>query len=626
MANMAGAGIANGIAAGLKGYVSGMMQGEQLKRERERAQQQKALMDLRLQEAQYNLAAKPPIDDVQHQYELKMQLLEQQTQDALNQLAKKDTYEAFRAYNADGDVEHINRAIQGNRVLQNLYPDLARVDMVDPQGDLPLIKQAGLSPEDVNDPNFKHRYVKVTRKDGTKYLMDMHQLQAATGYLKHATQEELDLAIKKATLASKMRGKQYSPSAYGKFVQDYKKYHPDATQEEIDAAYGARERTSKQKDLDAAQQYTNELLQEFGGEDGFFNTDFSRRENLTKAYKYLTAIEKLEGVEFSEAEKKKLDDIRTLIALGDPASKLSPEQTGLLDSTLHQVKKYIYDNVDGVEASSAYAAFRNSVRNALFGSALTDSEIKSFNEAFGTLGNQTGPVLQQFKTALSQVEAKLDSIATMKNPYSAHIRLGADQAKLRKIADALQQRIDYIEQAKTGKAKTGDGYYAPQATRTSTSSKGASDVVKLADDWAHKKVPYKWGGNTDKGVDCSGLVCNVFSKKGVKLPRTAWGQAKSKIGKKVSYDQIQPGDVLYLKPWKGGRKYAPVTHAAIVTGFTKDGTPIITHASTTKHKVVKEPLSEGRRKRIYNIKRYVDEPSTSSTSKQGKRRPLGDIL
>ena len=613
-----GTGLANGIAAGIKGYVSGHLKGEQLLRERERAKQQKALMEMRLQEAQYNLDTKPPVDDVQRQNELKMQMLEAQTREALNQLAKKDTYEAFRAYNADGDVEHVNRAIQNNKVLQQLYPDLARVDKVDIEGDAQLIKQAGLSPEDVNDPNFKHRYVKVVRKDGSKYLMDMHKLQAATGYLKHASREELDLALKKATLASKLRGKSYAPSAYGKFVEDYKKYHPEASQEEIDAAYGARERTAKQKDLEAAQAYTNKLLQEFGGEEGFFSTDFSKRENLTKAYKYISGIEQLEGIKFSEAEKKELNNIRQLIALGDPASKLTSQQTGLLDSMMHNVKKYVYDNVDGVEASSAYASFRNSVRNALFGSALTESEIKSFNEAFGTLKNQTGPVLQQFETALEQVKAKLDSIANMKNPYSAHVRLGADQAKLQKIANALQERIDYIR-GNVKKDSPVDSYHKPQ----SFNSTGSSDVVSLADEWANKKVPYKWGGNTDKGVDCSGLVCNVFKKKGVNLPRTAWGQAKSKIGKKVSYEEVQPGDVLYLKPWKGGRKYAPITHAAIVTGFTKDGTPIITHASTTKHRVVKEPLSEGRRRRIHTIKRYTDTETKKSST---KRRALGDIL
>ncbi len=203
--------------------------------------------------------------------------------------------------------------------------------------------------------------------------------------------------------------------------------------------------TSTQKDLAAAEGITRQLLTDFGGEDEFFNKDFSDPKEYRKAYQSIVKIEALEGTELSEVDKKTITDIRQLVALGDPAAKLTRSDTGLLDNTLGNMEKYIADNVDGVAAKSAYSAFRNSVRNALFGSALTEAEIKSFNEAYGTLGQQLGPVLEMFETSLAQVQAKLDSTANMMNPYSAKVRLGADQEKLLGIRDALQARIDYVK-------------------------------------------------------------------------------------------------------------------------------------------------------------------------------------
>jgi len=224
----------------------------------------------------------------------------------------------------------------------------------------------------------------------------------------------------------------------------------DLKQQQIIAKLRTEGSTATQKDLAAAANSTDSLLQQFGGEDQFFQADFSDQKTYNKAYREIVKIERLEGTKLTPADKKSITDIRQLLALGGPGSELSASQTGLLDSTLSNAKQYVSDNVKGAEAKSAYAAFRNSVRNALFGSALTEAEIKSFDEAYGKLGKKLGPVLQSFQTALSQVEAKLDSTANLMNPYSAKVRLGADQDKLEVVKTSLQQRIDYLQGLQAG--------------------------------------------------------------------------------------------------------------------------------------------------------------------------------
>ncbi|NCB95274.1 MAG: lytic transglycosylase domain-containing protein [Negativicutes bacterium] len=212
----------------------------------------------------------------------------------------------------------------------------------------------------------------------------------------------------------------------------------------MDAANPKTKLTEKQKNLNAAQEKTQDLLNEFGGEEEFFKTDFTDQKNFNKAWKNVVQINELEGTTLSNEDKKSITDIRGLINLASPASKLTPQQTGLLDSRLSGLSKYISDNAPNIDKKAAMASFRNTLRNALYGSTLTDGEIAAFNEAFGDNTQKLGPVLDQFKVALSQVQEKLASISNMGNPYTMRVLVGADEQKLQGIRDALQQRIDYF--------------------------------------------------------------------------------------------------------------------------------------------------------------------------------------
>ena len=55
--------------------------------------------------------------------------------------------------------------------------------------------------------------------------------------------------------------------------------------------------------------------------------------------------------------------------------------------------------------------------------------------------------------------------------------------------------------------------------------------------------PYLWGGNSlTNGVDCSGFVHEVYAHFGISTPR--YSQAFTSVGQAVSFDNIQPGDVV----------------------------------------------------------------------------------
>ncbi|MFM8348827.1 MAG: C40 family peptidase [Bacteroidota bacterium] len=90
-------------------------------------------------------------------------------------------------------------------------------------------------------------------------------------------------------------------------------------------------------------------------------------------------------------------------------------------------------------------------------------------------------------------------------------------------------------------------------------------------------VPYKWGGTTRAGMDCSGLVVQSFAKAGITLPRTADDQLDA--GKRIRLKNVKPGDLLFFAL---SEKPGKVTHVGIVTE-KKIGQPAqFIHASTSK--------------------------------------------
>lgn len=95
-------------------------------------------------------------------------------------------------------------------------------------------------------------------------------------------------------------------------------------------------------------------------------------------------------------------------------------------------------------------------------------------------------------------------------------------------------------------------------------------------------VPYKYGGNSMNGIDCSALVQKVYAAFGIRLPRRASEQCA--YGFPVEFSQLQPGDRIYFAGRDG-----QVNHCGIYIG---DGKFI--HASGRHGKVTISSLYEPR--------------------------------
>ncbi|WP_373495899.1 C40 family peptidase [Aquiflexum sp.] len=92
---------------------------------------------------------------------------------------------------------------------------------------------------------------------------------------------------------------------------------------------------------------------------------------------------------------------------------------------------------------------------------------------------------------------------------------------------------------------------------------------------SYRGTPYRFGGTTRSGIDCSALIYYSFQPAGINMPRTS--EAQSKMGKKVNGKSLSKGDLVFFSTGKSPRK---VSHAGIVTD-TSRGRIIFIHSSTS---------------------------------------------
>jgi len=90
-------------------------------------------------------------------------------------------------------------------------------------------------------------------------------------------------------------------------------------------------------------------------------------------------------------------------------------------------------------------------------------------------------------------------------------------------------------------------------------------------------VPYVWGGESQSGFDCSGLVRFAYLHVGISLPHSSY--ALYRMGTPVSRSRLEPGDVLFFRG---------LGHVGLYVGGGR-----MVHAPQTGEAVEAVDLSEG---------------------------------
>src|SRR5262245_17608078 len=115
-----------------------------------------------------------------------------------------------------------------------------------------------------------------------------------------------------------------------------------------------------------------------------------------------------------------------------------------------------------------------------------------------------------------------------------------------------------------GGAPTGGGGTDPAAPNAPPSSNSASLPPGSTDGYsisstalALRGAPYRDGGDTPTGFDCSGFVQYVFAQHGVSVPRDVRRQFR--VGTQVDTTTLSPGDLVFFTTVAPGASHVGIT-------------------------------------------------------------------
>lgn len=117
--------------------------------------------------------------------------------------------------------------------------------------------------------------------------------------------------------------------------------------------------------------------------------------------------------------------------------------------------------------------------------------------------------------------------------------------------------------------------------KQNTSNSGVSLADKIV--WtavSYKGVPYKYGGVTNRGMDCSGLIYTSFNHRNVDLPRTS--REMYTKGYVIPLSKVKRGDLLFFRT---SRKRGRVNHVGLVTSI-KNGDIRFIHSTSSRGVIV----------------------------------------
>lgn len=138
------------------------------------------------------------------------------------------------------------------------------------------------------------------------------------------------------------------------------------------------------------------------------------------------------------------------------------------------------------------------------------------------------------------------------------------------------------------------------SSATSGSKKTSLLNEQIIDDATDKiGSPYRYGGTTKLGYDCSGLVFTTFQKNDIQLPRSSFEMSKK--GTVIKKNECRKGDLIFFKT-NGKNK---INHVGIITEVTDDEIKFV-HSSTQRGVIISSTKEDYYRKSFAQINRIVE--------------------
>lgn len=172
-------------------------------------------------------------------------------------------------------------------------------------------------------------------------------------------------------------------------------------------------------------------------------------------------------------------------------------------------------------------------------------------------------------------------------------------------AQKTMQQVFQEYEINSNNTKQEDKTTPPNAIDSQKTASSLPLLFNPADliDLAKKQLgaPYRYGGRTIKGFDCSGFLGFVFGCIGFSLPRSSMEIAK--IGRPVEFKDARIGDLMFFARHGNGR-YNAIGHVGLVIDKVGEDIHII-HASTSRGVVIEKFSTSAYLSRTYITTRRI---------------------
>lgn len=158
---------------------------------------------------------------------------------------------------------------------------------------------------------------------------------------------------------------------------------------------------------------------------------------------------------------------------------------------------------------------------------------------FSQVAQSRGDKIQAFLYSAQRLERRKG------NAQDAYDKVNKTVKELKGQKSEIDKSID--KQLKLVRS-LGGGTTAASGPIGGTYTGPATGSAKAALDYAYAQLgkPYIYGGEGPNGYDCSGLTMMSWRKGGVSLPRTASSQYSATSAHRVSFANLQPGDLMFF--------------------------------------------------------------------------------
>jgi cell wall-associated NlpC family hydrolase len=249
-----------------------------------------------------------------------------------------------------------------------------------------------------------------------------------------------------------------------------------------------------------------------------------------------------------------------------PMSEVEKEMAIKLDKqrALEQRKRELDNNIEQKERAIVQA----------------QSELKELREYPGGKGQDVD--VDKLNRDLERLLKNLQGEITKYQSQRGNII--AELEATRKIVDQQQEAKDRDRRAKKERALTKKHEQVSSAGRNGRLNK---DKLFAAVDRLIG-TPYRFGGDSERGIDCSAFTRRVYRSQSVELPRNSREQAR--VSTRVEYSSVRTGDLIFFDTSINGN----ISHVGLYLG-----NGVFSHASSSKG-VTKSSLKEK-----YYVKRFV---------------------